>query len=373
MVRGRVRRGDRGPTIDVISGLFEYSKLIVPDRRSGVGNDLAGHEVVVTGIVRDTNPDVPHRGVVFVSCRHESQNCEACRREQEEREAAERRRADNLRREALKREIVKKYNLASFVVGCPDIHCPRAYAALRSVESVDDPRLPVIAQVAEKYAEWAKVRHQVDKIEEQIRKMQYVPGCESLWKEYCTLGDAKDAHSLRIRALEDKIRDLEDEVKHFHSREAIAGPSKRERVLREWTPKEGGVESIQSLEWDPMAVPRYEMDDEGPWAKSSVTWEPEPGMWKWRTVETRPADPSWVAEKEAEYEELLRRLEEAKAELARMRDDEEYARLKTEFAAVCEKLAAAREAYKASLLGDMPSRAKQLWAEMKALEERLPS
>jgi len=30
------------------------------------------------------------------------------------------------------------------------------------------------------------------------------------------------------------------------------------------------------------------------------------------------------------------------------------------------------EAYKASLLGDLPARSRQLWEELQALQERLP-
>jgi len=332
---------------------------------------LVGHEVVVTGVVRDTFPEMENRGVVFVSCRHLVEECETCRREAEEREAAERRREENRRREELKREAIRKYGLGVFVVGNPDRDCPRAYEVLRNITSIDDPRLLVLSEIAKKYSEWAKVRYEVYKIEDHLAKLQHAPGCEDLWKQFCSLDDKKSEHEYWIRKTEEKVRELEEQLKGYSVEEVFKGDSQKERILRRWSPRTGGVESTQRLEWDPMAVPRYEVEDEGPWAKWPQTWEPEPGMWKWKTVEMRASNSEWAAAKAAEYEELRHRLEETKAELARLQADEEYARLKAEFSVVCEKLAEAREAYKKSLLGDLSSESKRLWAEMKELEEKL--
>jgi len=366
-VKGWVRRGDKGPVLTGIPGVY---KLAVPDRRSGIGNDLAGHEVIVTGVVRDTRPDDEHRGVVFLSCRHVPAECETCRRKVEEAAEAAKRREENLRREALRREIIKRYGLASFVVGNPDMDCPKAYNVLRSVESIDDPRLPIISHIAAKYGEWAKVQHQVHVIEEQVAKMQHAPGLEDTWRKYCELGDKRDSRSLEIWAKENKLHELKKELRSYVARETFSGPAKGERTLREWRPS-GAAEHIQRLELGSSAECIARDDDDAPFCAVYRYSPHDRGEWYWKTIETREVDPSWAAEKKAEYEEQCRRVKEAEEELQRMKNDPEFLQLQAEVAAIAEELIKAREAYKAELLGNLPSRAEQLWKEMKELEAKL--
>jgi len=359
--RGRVREGNKGP---IIQGVPEFPKLAVPDRRSGITADLIGHEVIVTGIVKDTNPDCENRGVLFVSCRHVPQECGACQRAIEE----ERRREAARRREQMRQAIIRQYGLWPLEGAYRDL--PKAFALFERLETLHEPTIHDLEILAAKYEEWRKVRAKISRVESQLMELQYAPGAESLWKRYCELGDKRDSRSLEIWAKENKLHELKKELRSYVARETFSGPAKGERTLREWRPS-GAAEHIQRLERGSSAECIARDDDDAPFCAVYRHSPHDRGEWYWKTIETREVDPSWAAEKKAEYEEQCRRVKEAEEELQRMKNDPEFLQLQAEVAAIAEELIKAREAYKAELLGNLPSRAEQLWTELKALEEQL--
>jgi len=360
--RGRVREGNKGP---IIQGVPEFPKLAVPDRRSGITADLIGHEVIVTGIVKDTNPDCENRGVLFVSCRHVPQECGACQRAIEE----ERRREAARRREQMRQAIIRQYGLWPLEGAYRDL--PKAFALFERLETLHEPTIHDLEILAAKYEEWRKVRAKISRVESQLMELQYAPGAESLWKRYCELDHEERELFMAPRwRARDRVIHLQQEVKHFHRQDIVPGPSKEERLLREWRPHTGGLEYVQRLTWGTVEPREYGWD-----VYKTSAYECSPldrSGWYWKTIETRPADPSWSAQKAAEYEETRRQLREAEEELARIEGDERLLKIKAETAEIGSKLHAAMEAYKASLLGDLPARSRQLWEELQALQERLP-
>ncbi len=83
--------GRKGP---YLVGLEGYKKLVVPDRRSNIvgpdGRILDRHEMVVVRITKDTQPDNPRKGVLFVLVEHDPNKCSFCRYERELQEFRER-------------------------------------------------------------------------------------------------------------------------------------------------------------------------------------------------------------------------------------------------------------------------------------------
>lgn len=360
--KGWVRKGDKGPVISGVAGIF---KLAVPDRKSGIGEDMAGHEVVVTGVVRDTAPDTENRGVVFLSCRHVPEECETCKKKVEE----EKRREEERRYWKFYAEIVKKYNLSIL----ESSRLPKAIEAMRDVKSLDDPRLSILSELADAYSAWLRVHSELSRREDKLSEMSHAPGLEEQYKEYCVLDRKRIELKWGIEAAEKKVDGLEKAIADFRSKEIIEGSSGKERFLREWAPETGGVETRQVREWDSMALPQsYSTDDEGPWVKWSSSYSPrDRGGWKWITVETGPAPEDWAASKAAEYAELQAQLEAAKAELEALRGSEEPKKIQAEMDRISSVLDPAWESYKESVLGDLHRRSDELWAKVEALIAKL--
>ncbi len=82
---GVLRKGSKGPLIECPTS----RKLTVPDRQSlltdGSGRILYGHTFSIAGVIKDTCPGNPRRGVLFVQVEH-SPDCSECVREENRRQ-----------------------------------------------------------------------------------------------------------------------------------------------------------------------------------------------------------------------------------------------------------------------------------------------
>ena len=77
-----VRKNEKGICLDPCTFSKKKSKLHIPNR-GDIANNLIGHQVVITEVIRDTKPESSKFGVKFVKTNHDPNNCSLCQRERE--------------------------------------------------------------------------------------------------------------------------------------------------------------------------------------------------------------------------------------------------------------------------------------------------